>query len=209
MPPEQASGRRGAVGVHSDVYGLGAILYYLLAARPPFVGETMETTLAQVLEQEPVSPRLLNASVPRDLETICLKCLEKEPARRYASAQAVAEELCRFLEKKPIQARPVGMVGKAARWCRRKPALATALGAVALVVAVGVVGILTQWRRAEAERARAAAGEQIARQTAYSADMHLAGLALDNGNRLLALSLLDKHRHAGKTESGTLASHGG
>jgi WD40 repeat protein len=206
MPPEQASGRRGAVGPHSDVYGLGAILYYLLTARPPFVGETMETTLAQVLEQEPVSPRLLNASVPRDLETICLKCLEKEPSRRYASAQSVADELGRFLEKKPILARPVGIVGKTVRWCRRKPALATALGAVVLVAAVGFVGILTEWRRAEQHRRHAESSDLLSRRNAYAADMQLAGLALEKGDRLLALNLLDKHRPAGKFEIRNLKS---
>jgi WD40 repeat protein len=162
MPPEQASGRRGAVGAHSDVYGLGAVLYHLLTARPPFVGETMETTLAQVLEQEPVSPRLLNASIPRDLETICLKCLQKEPSRRYASAQAVADELDRFLEKKPILARPVGPAGKMGRWCRRKPALATALGAVVLVAAVGFAGIVWQWRQTAAALQRVAQAERDA-----------------------------------------------
>ena len=93
-----------------------------------------------MIETEPVAPRLLNPSIPRDLETICLKCLEKEPSRRYATAQALAEELGRFLETKPILARPVGAAGKAWRWCRRKPALATALGAVVLVAAVGFAG---------------------------------------------------------------------
>jgi eukaryotic-like serine/threonine-protein kinase len=192
IPPEQASGRRAAVGVCSDVYGLGAILYYLLTARPPFVGETIETTLAQVLEQEPVSPRLLNASVPRDLETICLKCLEKEPSRRYASAQAVAEELGRFLDKKPILARPVGLAGKVGRWCRRKPALAAAMGAVVLVATVGFVGILTQWRRA-------AASELLARQNAYASDMNLAQRALEADEVGLAVSLLNKHRPSSKS----------
>lgn len=201
MPPEQASGRRGAVGAHSDVYGLGAIFYHLLTARPPFVGETMETTLAQVIESEPVSPRLLNASVPRDLETTCLKCLEKEPSRRYASAQAVADELGRFLRSEPILARPVSRPEKVWRWCRRKPALATALAVVVLVAAVGFVGVLSQWQRAKA-------GELLARQNAqaelrqreraeaseYAADMHLAQLALADNNRGLAVSLLNKYR---------------
>jgi WD40 repeat protein len=187
MPPEQASGRRGAVGVQSDVYGLGAVLYHVLTARPPFVGETMETTLAQVLEQEPVSPRLLNASVPRDLETICLKCLEKEPSRRYATAQALADELGRFLHGEPILARPVSRPEKMWRWCRRKPALATALGAVVLVAALGFAGILTQWRRAMAS-------ELFARQNAYAADMNLAQRALEANDVRLAVSLLDKYR---------------
>ena len=194
MPPEQASGRPGAVGVHSDVYGLGAILYYLLTARPPFVGETMETTLAQVIEQEPVSPRLLNASVPCDLETICLKCLEKEPSRRYASAQAVADELGRFLRKETILARPVSRPEKVWRWCRRKPALAMALGAVVLVAALGFAGILSQWRRAEQQRRNAEASELLARQNAYASDMNLAQRALEANDVRLAVSLLNKHR---------------
>jgi len=147
---------------------LGAILYYLLTARPPFVGETMETTLAQVLEHEPVSPRLLNASVPRDLETICLKCWRRNRHGAMATAQAVADELGRFLEKKPILARPVGLAGKAGRWCRRKPALATAMGAVVLVAALGFVGVLTYWQRAEKQRRIAEASELFARQNAYA-----------------------------------------
>src|SRR5207247_4432920 len=105
MPPEQASSQRGKVGRHSDVYGLGAILYYLLTARPPFQAESFESVINQLLNNEPVSPRLLNSSVPPDLETICLKCLEKEAPRRYQSAQELADELGRFLRNEPIQAR--------------------------------------------------------------------------------------------------------
>ncbi|MHC1764642.1 MAG: WD40 repeat domain-containing serine/threonine protein kinase [Verrucomicrobiia bacterium] len=169
MAPEQASRRPGAVGVHSDVYGLGAILYNLLTGRAPFMGETVETTLAQVLERDPVPPRLLNASTPRDLETICLKCLEKDPARRYPNAQAVAEELGRFRNREPILARPLGPAGKFERWCRRKPALAGLSMGLITAVLVGTIGVLWQWRRAtqtaEAERqqrARAQAGEYTA-----------------------------------------------
>jgi eukaryotic-like serine/threonine-protein kinase len=136
IPPEQAAGQKYAIGPASDVYSLGAILYHCLTARPPFVAETLAATLRMVAENEAVSPRLLNASVPRDLETICLKCLEKDPKRRYATAQELAAELGRFLRDEPIQARPAGQAEKAWRWCRRKPALATAICLV-LVVAVG------------------------------------------------------------------------
>jgi len=96
MPPEQASSQRGKVGRHSDVYGLGAILYYLLTARPPFQAESFESVINQLLNTEPVSPRLLNPSVPPDLETICVNCLQKEPVRRYQSAQELADELDRL-----------------------------------------------------------------------------------------------------------------
>src|SRR5438876_8498193 len=125
MPPKQATARRGKVSRRSDVYSLGAMLYHLLTGRPPFVGEALADTLEQVLNSDPVSPRLLNPSVPRDLETICLKCLEKEPDKRYATAQALADELGRFLNHEPVHALPVTRVERVWRWCRRKPAIAT------------------------------------------------------------------------------------
>ena len=101
-------GKKAKLGPASDVYGLGALLYYLLTARPPFVAETFEATLAQVLNTDPVGPRQLNPGLPLDLETLCLKCLEKDPARRYQSAQEMADELDRFLKGEPIHARPIG-----------------------------------------------------------------------------------------------------
>src|SRR5437667_5007706 len=127
MPPEQASSQRGKVGRHSDVYGLGAILYHLLTARPPFQAESFESVINQVLNTDPVSPRLLNSSVPPDLETICVKCLQKEPSRRYQSAQELADELDRFLHDKPIHARPITRAERTWRWCRRNPVLAGTL----------------------------------------------------------------------------------
>ncbi len=121
MPPEQASGKIDQIGPQSDVYALGAILYCLLAGRPPFQAASPLDTLMHVLEREPVSVRLLNAQVPTDLETIAIKCLEKDPSRRYASARQLHEELERFLKGEPIRARPAGMVERSWKWVRRKP----------------------------------------------------------------------------------------
>lgn len=154
MPPEQAEPRRGRVSRRSDVYGLGATLYHVLTGRAPFQGESATEVLHQVLNREPVAPRLLNPGIPQDLETICLKCLEKEPARRYATPGMVADELGRFLEDKPIVARPIGAAGQVWRWCRRKPVVAALAVALMVSLGSGVAGVLTQWWRAESSLER-------------------------------------------------------
>lgn len=159
MAPEQAAGHGRTADVRTDIYSLGAILYELLSGRPPFKADTALETLKLIAEAEPVALRLLNPRLPRDLETICLKCLEKEPAQRYATAQMLAEELARFLDGKPLLARPVGTPAKAARWCRRNPRLACLTGGLVLVFALGLTGVLWQWR--QAETARRAAVENL------------------------------------------------
>jgi WD40 repeat protein len=143
MAPEQASGKKQEIGPAVDIYALGTILYELLVRRPPFQGETDLETLLQVRFEEPVSVARLRPTVPRDFETICHRCLQKDPHKRYASAGALAEDLHRFLGGRPILARPVSGLERLGRWCRRNPALAAASGlAAAALLAVVVVSIL-------------------------------------------------------------------
>jgi serine/threonine protein kinase len=127
MSPEQTLGEKDGIHESADIYALGAILYHLLTGRPPFLGPTAQATLYQVFNAEPVGPRELQAEVPRDLETICLKCLEKRPADRYASARELANDLKAHLRGEPIAARSPGVFDRAYRWSRRKPLLALSI----------------------------------------------------------------------------------
>lgn len=163
MPPEQAAGHLADVGPQSDVYSLGALLYELLCGHPPFQGN-LTSILDGVLHDEPPAPSRRRAGVPSDLETVCLKAMSKEPERRYATAAALADDLHRYLERRPVLARRTRLLGHMALWCRRKPALAGTVALAGLIIAV-VAGV-SSWRVLE-ERDRFRAERDRAQENLY------------------------------------------
>jgi WD40 repeat protein/tRNA A-37 threonylcarbamoyl transferase component Bud32 len=173
MAPEQAVSQAG-VSTAADVYSLGAILYELLTGRPPFRAATPLDTLRHVLEQEPPRPRSLNRLVDRDLETVCLKCLHKDPPRRYASAEALADDLERWRKGEPIQARPVSRRERVLKWVRRRPALASLVALLVVVFLAGVTGVSWQWQRAEGEYRKARDLAEARGRTTYAVSIALA-----------------------------------
>ncbi len=165
MPPEQARGDSGKVGPAADQYALGAILYDLLTGRPPFKGTTLLDTLEQVQTREPVPPSQLQANIPADLETICLKCLQKDPRKRYGSTLELADDLRRSQEGTAIVARPVGNMERLLRWARRNPRVAALLGTVALLLlALAGVSWFFTWQLAAGESGRRQGQRRSGRQ---------------------------------------------
>jgi len=194
MPPEQASFQQEQLGPQSDVYSLGAILYQAVTGRPPFLAGSLDESLRMILRTDPVAPRLLNPHVPKDLETIILKCLEKEPAKRYETAAALADECDRFLKDEPIRARPAGMVAKFWRWCRRNPLLATlGVAVVLLLLTITIGSVVSAWRISNANLATQTESRKH-RHSLYVGNMNVAWDAYSSGNLLHALSLLRQDR---------------
>jgi serine/threonine protein kinase/Flp pilus assembly protein TadD len=173
MAPEQARGMNREVGPAADTYALGAILYELLTGRPPFKGTTIHETLMQVVGEEPVPPSQLQRACRGDLETICLKCLQKDPKKRYPSARDLAEDLRRYQAGEPIKARPVGLAERGWRWCRRNPFIAALLAAVALLLSGGIASLTVLWLRSERNRTLAEANLEEAESQRARAEQSL------------------------------------
>jgi WD40 repeat protein/tRNA A-37 threonylcarbamoyl transferase component Bud32 len=207
MAPEQARGRGHEIGPACDVYALGAILYACLTGRPPFRAATPLETVQQVCGQEPVAPRSLNRQVPLDLGTVCQKCLEKEPHRRYASALDLADDLRRFLAGEPVRARPPSALRLAAHWLRRHPVTGVAILAGLLLASSALVGSLWHTAQlghalgeAERERNEAKRRERQARQLEYASAMRLAQQSWKQGEAFLLPELLERYQPASADE---------
>ncbi|MHC1766450.1 MAG: WD40 repeat domain-containing serine/threonine protein kinase [Verrucomicrobiia bacterium] len=192
MPPEQAAGQTRRTDARSDVYSLGALLYELLTGHPPFQAASTIEILQLVVGSEPVSPRRLNPALPRDLETICLKALEKAPDSRYQSAEELADELGRFLRDEPIRARPVAQTEKLWRWCRRTPLVAgLSIATVALLLSVAIGSPIALYR-IKREETRVRVLSQELKGKSYANDIKEASLALEEENRGRARALIDR-----------------
>jgi WD40 repeat protein/tRNA A-37 threonylcarbamoyl transferase component Bud32 len=213
MAPEQAEGKVRGMTSAVDTYALGSILYHALTGRPPFFGETVLDTLQQVKNDDPVPPRRLQPKVPRDLETICLKCLQKEPHKRYPSAEAFANDLRAFLDDRTIHARPVSTGERVAKWAKRSPMVASLLALLAVVIVGGFLGMFALWRvavgqREQADQSRALALEKSktaselkdvaernleqSKRTLYAAQMNLAQDAHHEAKATRLRELLEK-----------------
>jgi WD40 repeat protein/predicted Ser/Thr protein kinase len=187
MAPEVAGGNARNAGAAVDIYGLGSLLFHLLTGRAPFIGESHTAILRQLSDAEPVAPRLLNPSVPRDLEIICLTALNHDPAKRYDTARAMAADLTRFLNGEPIHARPVSAPARLWKWCRRKPALAGSL-AVVLLLAAGII-LTSVFSARRIEGLRREAVERL-----YASDMRLALQNIAEGKYGPAAALVERHQ---------------
>lgn len=184
MAPEQASEQHGQIGVETDIYGIGGILFYLLTGRPPFTGSTPVETILAVRNEQPVAPRTLVPGTSADLDTICLRCLEKDPGRRFSSASELADELDRFLSGEPILSRPVGHLERSWRWCRRNSVVAALLATCAFLTVAGFGAVTWKWREAKAHELEANVARGSAVRAQHSLQRQTSRLLFDRGLEL-------------------------